>query len=153
MYRFITTQALALAMLAAPMLAGNDTNYTYLALGDSIPFGFDPTLFSPTLPTPTPAQFTGYPEIVAKFERLLQSKKEVNAACPGETSGSFWIAGAPDNGCNGLGPEGEPPFKTSIGLHTNYTGTQLQFAVSQLTTNKHINVVTLSIGGNDLSLL
>ena len=153
MYRFITTQALALAMLAAPMLAGNDTNYTYLALGDSIPFGFDPTLFSPTLPTPTPAQFTGYPEVVAKLEHLLQSKKEVNAACPGETSGSFWIAGAPDNGCNGLGPEGEPPFKTSIGLHTNYTGTQLQFAVSQLTTNKHINVVTLSIGGNDLSLL
>jgi lysophospholipase L1-like esterase len=153
MYRFITTQALALAMLAAPMLAGNETNYTYLALGDSIAFGFDPTLFSPTLPTPTPAQFTGYPEVVAQVEHLLQSKKEVNAACPGETSGSFWIAGAPDNGCNGLGPAGQPPFKTGIGLHTNYTGTQLEFAVSQLTTNKHINLVTLSIGGNDLLLL
>jgi lysophospholipase L1-like esterase len=148
MYRFITTQALALAMLAAPMLAGNETNYTYLALGDSIPYGFDPTL-----PTPTPAQFTGYPEVVAKFDHLLQSKKEVNASCPGETSGSFWIAGAPDNGCTGLGPAGQPPFKTSIGLHTNYTGTQLEFAVSQLTTNKHINLVTLSIGGNDLLLL
>jgi hypothetical protein len=41
---FITTQALALAILAAPMLAGNETNYTYLALGDSIPFGFDPSV-------------------------------------------------------------------------------------------------------------
>jgi lysophospholipase L1-like esterase len=150
---FITTQALALAVLAAPLLAGNERNYTYLALGDSIAFGMDPTLFIPPLPTPTPAQFTGYPEVVARVEHLLQSKKEVNAACPGETSGSFWIAGAPDNGCNGLGPAGQPPFKTSIGLHTNYTGTQLGFAVSQLTINKHINLVTLGIGGNDLLLL
>lgn len=149
----ITTLMLALAMLAAPMLAGNETNYTYLALGDSIAFGFDPTLFSPTLPTPTPAQFTGYPEVVAQIEHLAQANKEVNAACPGETSGSFWIAGAPDNGCHGLGPEGQPPFKTSIGLHTNYTGTQLEFAVSQLTTNGHINLVTLDLGGNELLLL
>jgi len=149
----ITTLMLALAILATPILAGNETNYTYLALCDSIPYGYDPTLFSPSLPTPTPAQFTGYPEVVAQVEHLLQSKKEVNAACPGETSGSFWIAGAPDNGCNGLGPEGQPPFKTSIGLHTNYTGTQLEFAVSQLTTNKQINLVTLGLGGNDLLLL
>jgi lysophospholipase L1-like esterase len=150
---FITTQALVLAVIAAPMFAGNETDYTYLALGDSIPFGYDPTLFSPSLPTPTPAQFTGYPEVVAQIEHLLQSKKEVNAAYPGETSGSFWIAGAPDNGCHGLGPQGQPPFKTSIGLHTNYTGTQLEFAVSQLTANKHINLVTLGLGGNDLLLL
>ncbi len=152
----ITTQALALAVLAAPMFAANETNYTYLGLGDSIAFGFNPTLFppfAPNLPTPTPAQFTGYPEVVAQVEHLLQSKKEVNAACPGETSGSFWILGAPDNGCNGAGPDGEPAFKTSIGLHTNYTGTQLDFAVSQLTSNKHINLVTLGIGGNDLLLV
>ncbi len=31
-----------------------------------------------------------------------------------------------------------------------YTGTQLSFAVSQLSSNKHIELVTLSIGGNDL---
>jgi hypothetical protein len=72
---------------------------------------------------------------------------------PGETSGSFWISGAPDNGCNGRGPQGQPPFKTSIGLHTNYTGTQLQFALSLLTSNKHINLVTLGIGGNDLLMV
>jgi len=38
-------------------------------------------------------------------------------------------------------------------LHTNYTGTQLQFALSQLTSNKHIDLVTLGIGGNDLLLV
>ncbi len=91
---FLATQALAIAVLATPMLAGNDTNYTYLALGDPIAFGFNPTLFSPTLPTPTPSDFVGYPEIVAQVENLLQSKKEVNAACPGETSASFWFPGA-----------------------------------------------------------
>jgi lysophospholipase L1-like esterase len=62
--------------------------------------------------------------------------------------------GAPDNGCNGTGPNGEPPFKPAIGLHTNYPGmSQLDFALSQLASNKKIDVVTLSIGGNDMLLL
>jgi lysophospholipase L1-like esterase len=153
---FFTTQTLAFAVLAAPMLAANQTDFTYLALGDSITFGFNPLLFppfSPVPPLPTPAQFTGYPEVVAQIEHLLQSKKEVNAACPGETTGSFISGAPPDNGCYGLGPEGQPPFKSSIGLHTNYTGSQLAFAVSQLDSNKHINLVTLGIGGNELLLL
>jgi lysophospholipase L1-like esterase len=123
-------------------------------LGDSVEYGFNPTLFPPFTSTlPTPAQFTGYPEAVAQVEHLLQSKKEVNTACPGETSGSFINTMAPDNGCNGFGPQGQPPFKTSIGLHTNYTGSQLDFAVSQLSGNTHIDLVTLGIGGNDLLLV
>jgi lysophospholipase L1-like esterase len=152
----LTQSILSCFLLLVPtgsLLAANNTNYTYLALGDSIAFGLDITLFKPGFPPPTPAQFTGYPETVAQIEQLLQSNKEVNAACPGETSASFWIAGAPDNGCNGPGPQGQPPFKTSIGLHTNYPGTQLAFAVSQLSANKHINLVTLGLGGNDLLLV
>src|ERR1019366_3867907 len=92
MVRFLTTQTLALAMLVAPLFGGNDKNFTYLALGDSIAFGYDPTVVNPT-----PDKFTGYPEIVAQLEHLLQSKKEVNAACPGETSGSFLDVTQPDN--------------------------------------------------------
>jgi lysophospholipase L1-like esterase len=137
-----------LALLVAPLSAGNPDNFTYLALGDSIAFGFDPTLLPPiskSTQLPTPDKFTGYPEKVAEFNHLLQSGKEVNASCPGETSASFLIAGAPDNGCLA--------FKTEIGLHTTYKGTQASFAFSQLATNKHINLVTLSIGGNDLLLL
>ena len=144
---------LVLLVSAGSLLAGNESDYTYLALGDSIAFGLDPTLFQPGLPTPTPSQFTGYPEVVAGVEHLLQSKKEVNAACPGETSASFWIPGAPDNGCNTTnGPLGVP-FKLFPGLHTNYSGTQLAFAISQLSANKHIKLVTLGIGGNDLLLV
>src|ERR1035437_5081944 len=83
MVRFLTTQTLALAMLVAPLFGGNDKNFTYLALGDSIAFGFDPTLFppyKPPVPVPTPDKFIGYPERVAESLHLLQSKKEVNAA-------------------------------------------------------------------------
>jgi lysophospholipase L1-like esterase len=146
MLRFLTTQALALGLLVAPLFGGNDKNFTYLALGDSIAFGYDPTVVNPT-----PDKFTGYPEIVAQLEHLLQSKKEVNAACPGETSGSFLDVTQPDNGCNGLNG-----FKNAIGLHTNYTDyteSQASFAAAALANNKHINLVTLSIGGNDLLLL
>jgi len=153
----LTRSILSCLLLLAPigsLSAANETNYTYLALGDSVSYGFNPTLFPPFTSTlPTPAQFTGYPEAVAQVEHLLQSKKEVNTACPGETSGSFINTMAPDNGCNGFGPQGQPPFKTSIGLHTNYTGSQLDFARSQLSGNKHINLVTLGIGGNDLLLV
>jgi lysophospholipase L1-like esterase len=153
-------QIAMLALLAPPVRAGNEKNFTYLALGESISFGLNPNLL-PTGPgqaLPSPKQFTGYPEIVAQIDHLQQSNKEVNASCPGETSASFLDATAPDNGCNSPHVQPPPlptlpPFKTSIGLHTNYSGSQMAFAQSQLASNKHINLVTLSIGGNDILLL
>jgi lysophospholipase L1-like esterase len=136
------------------LIAGNESNYTYLALGDSVAFGLNPLLLptSPSQPLPSPSVFVGYPEEIAVLAHLAQSKKEVNASCPGETSGSFVTAGAPDYGCNFAGPQGQPPFKGWVGLHTDYSGTQLQFAIDQLSSNKHIDLVTLGIGSNDLLL-
>jgi|ERR1017187_315418 lysophospholipase L1-like esterase len=154
MVRFLTTQALALALLAAPLFGGDNNTFTYLALGDSIAFGYNPTLFPPykaVPPLPTPNQFIGYPERVEEYERLLHSEQEVNAACPGETSGSFLNVLAPDNGCHPSPTD--PGFKAAIGLHTNYNGSQASFAGSELASNQHFNLVTLSIGGNDLLLL
>jgi lysophospholipase L1-like esterase len=128
-----------LALIAAPTFAGNEKNYTYLALGDSVSFGFDPNV------TPqVPSKYTGYPEVVAGVLHLLQPGKEVNASCPGETSGTFLYGGV-GNGCQA--------FKDAVGLHTTYVGTQGNFAVTQLLANKHIDLVTLSIGGNDLLLV
>jgi lysophospholipase L1-like esterase len=147
MVRLLTISTLALAMLAAPLFGGNDKNFTYLALGDSIAFGFDPTLFppfKPPVPVPTPDEFVGYPEVVAGLLQLQES----NAGCPGETSGSFLKVNAPDNGCNG-----HQGFKATIGLHTKYNQAQVSFANSELASNKNINLVTLSIGGDDLLLL
>lgn len=143
MPRFLTT--FLTTVLVAPLLAASDP-VNYLALGDSIAFGFDPTLMPnpPAPPWPKPNQFTGYPETVSQ----LAGKTEANAACPGETSGSFLNVHLPDNGCNG--PAG---FKAIIGLHTRYTGSQASYAFTKLVTDRSINLVTLSIGGNDLLLL
>jgi lysophospholipase L1-like esterase len=140
-------QTLALGLLVDPAFAG-PKDYTYLALGDSISFGLDPRLL-PTMagqPLPSPSQFVGYPEVIASIDARF--RPEANASCPGETSSSF-ISGPPDNGCNGVGPTGQGPFKPVIGLHVDYPGTQLQFALSELSTNKSIKLVTLNIGAND----
>jgi len=158
---------IALVMMApvgSPLFAAD--NYTYLALGDSVPFGMNITLVPPYSEQPiTPGEFIGYPETVAAVERV----SELNAACPGETSGSFlnitpaYLEASPDNGCNsphvelpgeaGYNPIILPPFKTTVGLHTDYTVAQMDFAVSQLQANKDINLVALQIGANDILLL
>jgi len=146
--------ALALALAVSPVFAQGQVDrnsYEYLALGDSISYGFDPTLFVPNRPLPKPKDFVGYPEIL---ERTRAIKTTINTSCPGETSASFIVVGAPDNGCNGTGPQGQPPFKPTIGLHVNYPGmSQLQFAVAEIRRNRNIRLVSLSIGGNDLVLL
>jgi lysophospholipase L1-like esterase len=155
--KMIRTQ-IALALLLTPLFAGNTKDYTYLALGDSVPFGMNALLVPPySLKPPTADEFVGYPETVAQVEHLSQSKKEVNASCPGETSGSFLNISSPDNGCNSphFQPPASPvpPFKPTFGLHTNYTGAQMDYAETQLATNKHIDLVTLSIGANDVLLV
>ena len=147
------------ALLPTAYAADNksSSSLTYLALGDSVAFGLNPYLIPPiATQAPTPAQFVGYPEIIAQVERLT-SGNEVNAACPGETSGSFLNTATLDFGCNSPHPEPPPldalpPFKTTVGLHTPYTSSQMDFAISQLTTNKGFNLVTLNIGSNDVLL-
>jgi lysophospholipase L1-like esterase len=137
--RFIFRWAPVLTLIAVPAFAGNAKDYRYLALGDSVSFGYDPNVMPPVA-----SSYTGYPEIVAGVLHLLQSGKEVNASCPGETSGTF-LNGGVGNGCQA--------FKDAVGLHTTYAGTQGNFAVTQLLADKHIDLVTLSIGGNDLLLV
>jgi hypothetical protein len=153
---------LALTGLGAPAFA----DYTYLALGDSVPFGMNVTLLPPySQQTPTPADFIGYPQIAAAAMRV----SVLNAACPGETSWSFLKLPnpnppvvPPDNGCNsthvvlppspGLPPLFIPPFKPNL-LHVNYSVAQMDFAISQLQANPKIDLVTLNIGANDVLLV
>jgi lysophospholipase L1-like esterase len=134
----IFSRMLVLSLIAAPAFAGT----TYLALGDSISFGYSPNIVPPPV-----SQYVGYPEIVASLLNPFQSGTEVNASCPGQTSQSF-LSGSPDNNC-----EGPMGFKAGVGLHTNYSGTQANFALTELTSNPSINLVSLSIGGDDLLLL
>ena len=83
MLRFLSMQTVTFALLVTPLFGGNDKNFTYLALGDSIAFGFDPTLLptTPNQPLPAPDQFIGYPEIVAQIQHLPQSKKGMCCKC------------------------------------------------------------------------
>jgi lysophospholipase L1-like esterase len=115
----------------------------YLALGDSVTFGFRE---SANLPTPNysdPSSFVGYPEDVAAGLGLHVA----NAAGPGETSTSL-IEKVQSNGCENA-PGGGPGYRTLYPLHVSYGGTQLQYALQFLRTHPHAGLVSLMIGAND----
>lgn len=117
----------------------------YLALGDSIAFGYQPPEVRPAPDYHDPADFTGYPEDLARALRLTV----VNAACPGETSGSMINTRAPSNGCE-RNAFGGPGYRPALPLHVAYTGSQLEFAVGYLQQHPDTRLVTIGIGGNDL---
>lgn len=120
------------------------TRGSYLALGDSVPFGFRmPT----ALPTPTYAvasSFVGYPDLVATHLKLTL----VNASCPGETTASFQNTSAPSNGCENL-PVGGLGYRSVFPLHVSYSGPQLAFATSYLRSHPSTRLVSLMLGAND----
>jgi hypothetical protein len=69
-------------------------NNNYLALGDSVPFGYNPLLVTHGV---NPSVFVGYPQLAANL--FTPNLNVFNASCPGETSGSMIDMTAPDNGC------------------------------------------------------
>jgi hypothetical protein len=109
----------------------------YLALGDSIAFGFSPLVTTPS----NPAAYQGYPEVIGS----IRDNGVDNASCPGETSGSLLSATAPDNGCRN--------WKAAYSLHANYETTQIAFAESYIRGHRDTKFVTIDIGANDLLLL
>lgn len=117
----------------------------YLALGDSVPFGYQPAAVRPDYRDPH--NFVGYPEVLARHRGL----RLVNASCPGETTASMIDQSAQSNGCeNSLGfPFG---YRTAFPLHTAYPGSQLDFAVSYLRSHRRTRLVSLTVGANDLFL-
>ena len=140
---------LALTALVAPASAhpggvapgaGNGRS-NYLALGDSVAFGFRPGAVT------TPAQYAdasnivGYPEVVAARPPL----RVTNASCPGETSGSLIDVTIPSNGC-------ENGYRLAFPLHVAYTGSQLDFAVGFLSSHPSTQLVTINVGANDVFL-
>jgi lysophospholipase L1-like esterase len=125
---------LPLALLAGTVPASANDEAGYLALGDSVAFGYNPLVFQSN-PTDIDA-YIGYPEVL--------SKHVVNASCPGETSGSL-IVGPPDNGC--------ASFRSVAPLHVRYSGTQLAFAVAYIRAHPNTHLVTIDIGANDLFVL
>src|SRR3954454_5288556 len=121
---------------------GGSYSATYLALGDSLPFGYrgnqPPELYQ------IPQLFVGYPEIVAHDFRIA----ELNASCPGETTDSFIDATAQSNGCeNSLGSD--IGYRDLNPLHVRYAGSQLDYAVRTLRRDDDVRLVTVQLGAND----
>lgn len=133
--------ALAL-LLPAPGAAAHKAQYSYLALGDSLAFGYQQAKFNSLFPNEDPAAFdTGYADDFGGF--LLKTHRDdtiVNDGCPGETTDSFI--------------SGPCAYQLAFPLHHPYVGgvgsSQLSDALAYL--NAHagaVSPITLDIGAND----
>jgi hypothetical protein len=143
--RWLIAAVALLATLATTLLAGPALHSTladsnrpqaYLALGDSVAFGYSP------LADPSSANnFIGYPTPAA----AALKENLTNAACPGETSSHFINLSGSDHGCG--------TWRSNFPLHVNYSTTQLAFADTFLQTHPKTLVVSIDIGANDLFVL
>jgi lysophospholipase L1-like esterase len=132
---------------SADPVNGSDRNGTYLALGDSVAFGYVPADAVPAPRYLDQHSFVGYPELLAQ----QLGERVSNASCPGETSTSMLVAGAPSNGCENS-PGSPAGYRTLYPLHVQYQGTQMEYALHYLHAHKHTRLVTLDIGANDAFL-
>ncbi|MCW2677702.1 MAG: hypothetical protein JWR70_2742 [Modestobacter sp.] len=121
---------------------------TYLALGDSVPFGYRGG--EPAEAYQDPTGFVGYPQLVGESLGL----DVVNAACPGETTASFSDVTAQSNGCRNS-PTMPAGYRTAYPLHVDYAApdqSQLEYAVSTLQRIRDVRLVTVQVGANDAFL-
>ena len=133
----------AVGMLVSSTPAAADNSRDYLALGDSVAFGYSPLIVGAGL-AGDPSNFVGYPEALASTLPLTLA----NASCPGEASGGFISIASPlDNGCRG--------YRSFFPLHVSYptTQSQLDFAIGFLREHRNTKLITIDIGANDLFLL
>ena len=119
-----------------PVTAGS----RYLALGDSVAFGYREPANLPTPTYPDPTSFVGYPENIGAELAV----KTVNLSCPGETSASLIDNTAPSYAC-----ETPTGYRTNFPLHVSYSGSQLDYGVRFLERHSDTRLVSLMIGAND----
>lgn len=119
---------------ATPAPPTSSANGTYLALGDSLPFGArdESSGTNPNFADPT--SFIGYPQKVAVDRQV----RLLNAAVPGETTESFMGAFTAQ-------------YRRDHPLHVEYGGAPSQFTYAQqvLASDPTVNLVTLQLGAND----
>jgi len=131
--------AVILFFAASPLFAATGAGASpYLALGDSVSFGY---IANAGYAYVNPDNFVGFPDYAGQ---LLQFNT-TNTACPGETSGSFLSSTAPDNGCHA--------YRAQAQLHVRYPSTQLSVAVSFLRAHPATPLVSVGLGANDVFLL
>ena len=110
----------------------------YLALGDSVAFGYSPLLVAGGF-AGNPSVFVGYPEIAARSLEM----RGVNASCPGETTGGFLsLTNGADYRCLG--------YRHNFPLHVGYTTSQLDYVIAYLRAHHKVRLITIDIGANDV---
>jgi lysophospholipase L1-like esterase len=134
-YSCILLLASALCAAAAVQAGERDQG---LVLGDSVAFAY---IASAGHAYVNPENFVGFANELERWRGV----DVVDAACPGETTGSFLSSTAPDNGCRA--------YRSAFPLHVSYTGTQLAFAKQFLKRNRGVRFVTITLGANDGFLL
>jgi len=111
-----------------------------------VPFGYNPV---DAVNDPTNLRaFVGYPEVLPIAGKFAPNPI-ANAACEGETSGSFINVAAPDNGCQAWKAAGDA-------MHVTYAAaseSQLEFAVVYLLQHPNTATVSIQIGANDILLV
>jgi lysophospholipase L1-like esterase len=160
LYRVRTRLLVCVAALAAlgtlalaPAAGAKGIGTTYLALGDSLAYGYHQAQFQEELKVKgrvEPANFhDGYVDDFGAALKLLNPKLQIiNDGCPGETTETL-IKGSGVFGpeyCAG-GPTGSP-FPKAF-LHHPYPGTQLEDALA-IAKEPGVGTITLDIGANDL---
>ncbi len=148
MVRFVLVPAAAfLAAAAALALTGttavgsqtSSPGSYFLALGDSMTYGSQPT----KPPSARPSAFdTGYVDVLAvRLRKLSPTIRVVNYGCPGESSVTFTRGGC-------------PWLAGGMKLHDPFRGSQLKAAVSFLKAHPgEVSPITLALWGGDLAPL
>ncbi len=104
---------------------------TYVSLGDSLAFGYQPNLVAAG--DYNPADYVSYAEDYAAMRPHLRL---ANFGCPGETTGTLI-----NGGC---------PWPVSA-LHMPYNGgSQLQAALAYIGAHPDMSLISVDIGSNDL---
>ncbi len=133
--------AVALLTMGATAKDAAGSSGNYLALGDSVTFGF---IAEAGYEYFYPQNFVSYGD----YASLIFGLNLVNASCPGETTGSFYSPLAPDLGCR--------QYRQQAPLHVVYPSlhaTQFAYATGYLRLNPSTPLVTIMLGANDLILL
>ncbi|HTY72300.1 MAG TPA: SGNH/GDSL hydrolase family protein [Actinomycetes bacterium] len=129
----VCLSVLGLAFVAAgPAQASGPHGGTYVSVGDSLAFGYQPNLVAAQDFDPT--HYVSYAEDYAWLHPWL---KLANFGCPGETSTSLINGGCPWQA-------------QQLPTHVPYTGSQLTAAVAYIKAHPNTSLISVDIGSNDL---
>jgi lysophospholipase L1-like esterase len=142
------------ALALSPVAGATQVGGTYLALGDSLAYGYHAAQFKSELESKgfvEPATFDkGYVDDFGAALKFANHKLQIiNDGCPGETTETFINGSGVPGYCAG-GPTGSPfPYVFLHHPYTPYTS-QLADALAILKETPNVSPITLDIGANDV---